>query len=196
MKQHEPATAVLRAINNSATRCLTLKTLVCQLKHVPKLAGGQMDAAIRYLAERKMVEHHQRGCWRITPWGERAALSEDGVLKNKTGVSAGPTKQQTQGATGIRGAAWRALRIKFVLTIDEVCALIDDGTEANVGARVSVYFRALAKVGVLDIKLITANRAPLFLLRHNLGPLAPTVGQRGQIFDPNAGAFLPVEALQ
>ena len=182
MKIHDNATSLLRVIDQVPSKCLSAGTL--DWYHTD-LTRKQVDAAIAYLAKRKLVEHHKRGCWRITLAGKACAAT--GVFKSKTGTSLAATKQQTQGATGIRAAAWRALRIKGSLTLGDACTLVDTGAEANAASRIRVYFRGLVAVGVLATK--KQGGFLLYILVNNLGPVAPTGGRQG-VYDPNATAFV------
>lgn len=186
-KQHEPATAIVRAIRASETRCLFIKAMM----RITGLSRVKVEGAVKFLAARRLVEHCERGCYRLTDAGHAAI--EPGVFKSKTGVASGPTAQQTRGATGVRAAAWRALRIKYVVTLNEVCSLIDTGAEANVRERVRLYFRPLVNAGVLATK--RTRGGVQYVLVQNLGPLAPIVGRQG-VFDANAKAFVAPEAAQ
>jgi hypothetical protein len=189
-KQHEVATKVLRAIDASVDKCMNLGALT-DILNVKRIL---VDRAAAYLVKRKLIEHSKRGCYRITEAGR--ALVATGVSKHKTGVSDSPTAQQTNGATGVRAAAWRAIRIKYVITLDEACSLIDTGTEANVRERIRLYFRSLVAAGVLATKRAPGGNGALqYVLVKNLGPLAPTTGRQG-VFDPNANAFVAAEVAQ
>lgn len=180
MSQHIQATLALRAINDSNTKCLTRTTLA----RVPGLAGTLVDVALRYLMAYQLVEHHKRGCYRITPLGVAIAATKAGVTKSKTGLATSATEQQTQGASGIRGSAWRALRISPKLAMDELLSRVDDGTTATAKPRVARYLAGLIKASIVQ------KKGKHYILINDLGPLGPTVGQRGQVFDPNAGVFL------
>ncbi len=185
MKQHTDATLALRAINDSSSKCLGVGTIA---GFHTSLTRTQADAAVRYLMARALVEHHKRGCYRITALGVQVAKSEAGVVKSKTGIAATATQKQTQGANGIRGAAWRALRITPNLTIDEILSRVDDGETDNARPRVLRYLAGLAAVNIIT------RKGKAHLLTNDLGPIAPTVGQRGQVFDPNAGVFVVGES--
>ncbi len=84
------------------------------LKNVAQLSKDAVNAAIRTAAAHTppLIENAARGQWRITQTGLNA-LASGNVLK-KTGCSTTATQQQTRGATGIRRAAWNALRIKGI----------------------------------------------------------------------------------
>ena len=181
MSQHIYATRALRAIDDSTSKCLG----VCAIEAWTALTRSQADAAVRYLMERQLVEHHRRGCYRITKAGVTVAKSEAGVIKSKTGLAAAATQQQTQGASGIRGSAWRALRISPKQTMDEILSRVDDGSTDTAKPRVARYLS-----GLIAARVIVQKKGKHYILLNDLGPLAPTVGQRGQVFDPNAGVFL------
>jgi hypothetical protein len=180
MSQHFQATLALRAINNSNTKCLGRATLARE----PGLAGTMVDTALRYLMAYQLVEHHKRGCYRITALGVAIAATKAGVTKSKTGLADSATQQQIQGASGIRGAAWRALRISPKQAIDEILSRVDDGTTATARSRLTRYLSGLIKAGVIQ------KKGKHYILVNDLGPLAPTLGQRAQVFDPNAFVFL------
>lgn len=181
--QHINATRMVRLYREIDLTCMS----VGAFKLVLGLARGETDAAIKYLLEHKLIRHHKRGCYELTATGKAAATSPDGVLKSKTGVATNATQQQTKGADGIRGAAWRALRIAPNMTMDEILSRIDDGQTPNARMRVLRYLAGLTAVGVIR------RKAKAYLLVNDLGPIAPTVGQRGQVFDPNAGALVGVK---
>ena len=182
MSQHIQATIALRAINDSRTKCLQRLTLW----RIPGLCGTLVDVALRYLLEYQLVEHHKRGCYRITALGVVIANSHAGVVKSKTGTVAigTATQQQAKGADGIRGAAWRALRISPNQMLADILTKVDDGSAPNAKARIQRYLNGLVAVNII------ARKGKAYLLVNDLGPIAPTVGQRGQVFDPNAGLFV------
>lgn len=179
MREHIQATLALRAIWSSASKCLG----VCAIEAWTVLTRMQADAAVRYLVQRHLVEHHKRGCYRITQLGIKAATSVEGVIKSKTGIAATATAQQTSGATGIRAAAWRALRMSPNMTLEAMMIRIDDGDTPNARERVQRYFAGLVAAGVIT------RKGKAYLLINDLGPIAPTVGAK-HTFDPNAGVFL------
>lgn len=178
-KQHETATAIVRAIRDSESRCLTVATLVARIG-APR---GKVEGAVKFLAARQLVEHSSRGCYRLTAAG-RAAV-EPGVFKSKTGTrESGGTAHQANGASGIRARVWNALRISGALAIEAILTRVDTGDTVNARATVTRYLRGLINAGI-----VTIARRNYVLLR-NLGPFAPTVGRR-HVFDPNAGKPVP-----
>jgi hypothetical protein len=180
MSQHVLATRMVRLYGTVGLSCITASAFKLALG----LARGETDTTVRYLLDHKLISHHKRGCYQLTEAGEAAAASPDGVLKSKTGVATSATQQQTQGASGIRGSAWRALRISPKQTMDEILSRVDDGTTATAKPRVARYLSGLIAASVVR------KHGKHYILLNDLGPLGPTVGQRGQVFDPNAGVFL------
>lgn len=180
MSQHIYATLIVRLYALWRLSCIHVGDIVDRLE-MPRRV---VDSAITYLLEHKLIRQHGRGCYELTAAGKAAAASRDGVLKSKTGVATNATQQQTQGASGIRGSAWRALRISPKQTMDELLSRVDDGTTATAQPRVARYLSGLIKAGVVH------KKGKHYILINDLGPLGPTVGQRGQVFDPNAGVFL------
>lgn len=180
MSQHIYGTLFVRLYAMWSTDCINASDLVDKLE-MPRRV---VDAAIKYLLDHQLIRHHKRGCYQLTATGKAAAASPDGVLKSKTGVAAAPTTQQCTGASGIRGSAWRALRISPKQTMDEILSRVDDGTTATAKPRVARYLSGLIAARVVQ------KKGKHYILLNDLGPLGPTVGQRGQVFDPNALAFL------
>ena len=180
MKQHELATDMLRCYGGALGDCISPQSFGNFLSVTP----GKVTSAITYLLAHKLIRHHKRGCYQITDAGKVTAEIQGGVVKRKTGVANAATQQQTSGADGIRGAAWRALRISPNLTMADILSRVDSGDTPNAKARIQRYFAGLVAVNVI------ARKGKAYLLINDLGPVAPTVGQRGQVFDPNAGVFV------
>lgn len=188
-KKHEAASAVVACMNIGG------KTITCNLSYLVTYAQLPMNTvknAVDFLRIHGYVRSPRTREWTLTEKG--LAVGEEGVMR----FAARPqtvkvTEAHKAGATGLRGAAWRALRIRGALTVDEVCSLVvTEDADYGKSPRVSVrhYFNDLTAANIISTKKANARGELLYILLKNLGPLAPTTSPRGHIYDPNGKKWL------
>lgn len=190
-KKHEAASAVVCSMQ--AARGPEAVYNITELAAHTGLAFNTVKNAIDWLRTNGYVASPRTRQWKLTPKGM--------IVREEVGVRYTATRPQTvkvteahkAGATGLRGAAWRALRIRGAVTVDEVCSLVvtadqDYGKSPRVSVR--HYFNDLAHAGFITTKRANTRGELLYILLKNVGPLAPTTSPRGHVYDPNAGAWL------
>ena len=178
---------------------------ITQLVGFTRLPLNTVKNAVDFLQINGYIRSPRMRAWVLTEKGH-AVDPRVGVHKyaNPQRPTPGVSKAaRQQGATGLRGAAWRALRFFNDTAADEIYTLVDGsyGENAAVRVRVIYYFASLARYGVIASKQERRGTSKrLYILINNLGPLAPTVSTRGHAHDPNSGQFLtivgPGEATQ
>ena len=192
-KKHEAASAVVRAMKEARSQVATYN--MAELAAHTGLAFNAVKNAIDFLRIHGYVASPRTRQWQLTPRGIRVQ-EPAGVCyePNHAHQPSKVTEAHKAGATGLRGAAWRALRIRGAITVAEVCALVvtadsDYGRKPELSVR--KYFLHLTDAGVINSsKRANKAGARLYILLKNVGPLAPTASPRGHVYDPNAGAWL------
>lgn len=190
-KKHVSASAVVAALQaRDRKAALVFNTTV--LVGVTGFTLNTVKNAIDWLRIHGYIRSPRTRAWTLTEKG--LAVGEEGVCYTTTRPQTVTlTEAHKAGATGLRGAAWRALRIRGAVTVDEVCSLVvtadqDYGKSPRVSVR--HYFNDLANAGVITTKRANTRGELLYILLKNVGPLAPTTSPRGHVYDPNAGAWL------
>jgi len=96
---------------------------------------------------------------------------------------------------GLRARAWWILRKNRSMTLIELQNSICDGSEKDPIANLRKWLTRLVKAGVLAIKRVddgklTSNGSYSYTVIKDLGPQAPLVRAKGEVFDPNSGTLI------
>lgn len=158
----------------------------------PESQPANVSDSCRTLARRGLLTMSE-GLLEITERG-RQCLADEVEITSGPGLG-GPVRR----AQTLRERAWRAMRLRRKFGLDDLLALVADGTEKDAAADVRRYVRALEDAGYLvrmrGGQRAAARGAPTWMLEdeRNTGPEAPRWNTSARrVTDPNTGTVIRV----
>lgn len=127
----------------------------------------------------------------------------DWLASGRTVERHGPSERRTRTARGLRVRAWWLMRQLGRWTLPDLLTTLADGSQRTPQSNMLRYLNGLEAAGIVRrAKRTVPSSRPgrghvLWILARDLGPQAPVLrDDRRELYDPNAGTTLPLDAQQ